>query len=57
MHSESINEENFEEYIKIINLELKRKRISELLIEIEKTNDLGKKIELTKKIADIKKEV
>lgn len=52
-----VKPEDFDDYLMITKREVFNKRIDKLKIDLEKTDDLDKKIAITKKIAELKKEV
>lgn len=54
---EIVNEEEFDNYLSITKKAVFNKRIDKLKEDIEKTDDLAKKIAITNKIAELKKEV
>lgn len=55
--NEIIDEKDFDNYLQIVSNEVFQIRINNLKLDLEKTSDLDKKIEITKKIAEIKKKI
>ena len=54
---EEINDKYFYKYLEIINKKVKEEEIKKLKVELRNELDSYKKIEIAKKITEIKKEV